>query len=192
MMPASDVFRFDAVNHDYIVDGEVWPHITGMLEAEGWIDTRWYSEDSSERGRCVHHLTAEYDLGALDPVACQSRYKGWLLAHVEAMKKLRPKWTAIEEPLIHSRLRYGGRPDRLGIVFKRKTVYEGKSGAFEKSHPIQTALQAILAAAHDPLPARHWQRLAGYYTEKGRGKVEEFKEQSDFDEAERIIRKLCR
>src|SRR5574341_1863405 len=45
-------FRFDALNHEYlsVATGEVFPHITGMLEQTGWIDDRWYTEESSDRG----------------------------------------------------------------------------------------------------------------------------------------------
>jgi hypothetical protein len=85
MAEGSAVFRFDAVNHEYIdpSSGSVFPHITGMLQQTGWIDDTWYTEESSARGRAVHRLTADFDLGALHVDSCVSRYRPYLLGHVK-------------------------------------------------------------------------------------------------------------
>lgn len=186
----ADSFRFDAEAHEYIslVDGQVLPHITGMLERTGWIDDTWMTEESSERGRCVHALTAEYDLAGLELETCVSRYRGYLLAHAAAMRALRPTWTAIEEPVVHPLLRFGGRPDRVGRVQQLQTVLEVKSGVEAPSHAIQTALQAILVSAYAPLPAAQWRRLALYLKANGKYKLIEHRDRRDFDEAHRIIR----
>lgn len=183
-------FRFDPERHEYTtLDGEVLPHITGMLETTGWIDDTWMTEESSERGRCVHSLTAEFDLGALDVGSCVSRYRPYLLAHVACMAVLRPAWQAVEEPSVHPQLRYGGRPDRVGKVRGLWTVLEVKSGVKQKSHAIQTALQAILAAVETPLPAWQWQRYALYLKPNGKYKLDPHDDRADFDEALRIIHK---
>lgn len=124
-------FRFDSLNHEYIElqTGVVLPHITGMLEATGWIDDTWYEEEDRERGTAVHRLTADYDLGAIeDPADVSSRYKGWLLAHVAAMAIMRPTILAVEQPLVHPTLKFGGRPDRIVIAYGARGVLELKSG----------------------------------------------------------------
>ena len=185
-------FRFDAEDHLYTDEGGAMPHITGMLAQTGWIDDRWYTEEASDRGTAVHRLTAEYDLGALDVQTCVTRYRGWLLGYVEAMRQLRPAWTDVEVPHVHPGYRFGGRPDRIGTVLRLLTVCEVKSGPPARSHQIQTALQAILAAHSSTLTVPHaWQRLAVHMKAKGRYKVERHNDRRDFDEAQRIIKVCC-
>jgi hypothetical protein len=186
-------FRFDGCRHAYIPldTGEEIPHITGMLERTGWIDDRWYSSDSSERGQAVHALTATYDLGGLDPATCVSRYRPYLLGHVKAMQIIRPEWRHVEEPLVHPFLRFGGRPDRVGLIYRAQGVMEGKSGQPERSHQVQTALQAILAAPELGLPPEALVRYALYWRDNGRFKLEQHIDRRDFDEAHRVIKRCC-
>jgi hypothetical protein len=194
MTPAtSPLFRFDAGAHEYldIETGEVFPHITGMLETTGWIDDRWYTEESSDRGTAVHQLTAAYDLGALHVESCQSRFRGYLLGHVKAVSIARPKWLHIEEPMVHPVFRFGGRPDRDCIAYGLRATWELKSGDPERSHQIQTALQAILIAVDANLPPESIGRFCEYVKDKGKFKVERFIDRRDFDEARRIIRACC-
>lgn len=189
----SAVFRFDAQRHEYIDpgNGETFPHITGMLEATGWVDSEWYTEESRIRGQAVHRLTAEYDLGALHVESCTSRYRGWLLAHVELMGKLKPEILAVEEPSVHPVNRYGGRPDRVWRWGGALGIPEIKSGTYEKAHPVQTALQAILVAPRYGLKPEMFQRFGLYLRGNGRGCIQQFNDRRDFDEAYRIIKRCC-
>lgn len=184
-------FRFDPFNHEYIdvETGELIPHITGMLEATGLIDDRWYSEESSDRGTAVHRLTHDYDLGALDVASCVSEHRGYLLGHVAAMQVIPHAWDDVEVPRVHPQLRFGGRPDRNGVIYQAKGVLEVKSGGPEKSHAIQTAMQAILVAPIYGLPPEMLLRFALYLKPNGKFKLEEHKRKADFDEARRIIRR---
>jgi len=192
-MVAPVPFRFDADEHEYvnIATGQVIPHITGMLAKTGWIDDRWYTEESSERGQAVHRLTADYDLGALDLASCVSRHRGYLLGHVACMKALRPTIEAVEEPIVHPTLGFGGRPDRRLVVHGVRTILEIKSGGPEKSHQVQTALQAILSEAETGIPGEMLQRLALYLQPSGRYKLIEHAERRDYLEARRVIRMCC-
>lgn len=187
-------FRFDASRHDYIdaVTGECYPHITGMLEATGWIDDTWYTEESSERGVAVHRVTADYDMDALDVASCISPYRGYLLAHVKVMGIMRPKILAVEEPLVHPLFRFGGRPDRDVLVHRLRSVWEIKSGLAARSHGIQTALQAILVGYEAQLPPESIGRFCCYIKDKGKFKLEEHTSRRDFDEANRIIKECAR
>lgn len=189
-------FRFDADNHEYIDrhTGLIYPHITGMMQATGWIDDTWFTEESCERGTAVHRLTADYDLGARDDDDCVGAYRGYYLSHVAIMKKLRAMGLEIfevEVPRVHPRLRFGGRPDRVIRLAGAKGVLEGKSGAPERSHQIQTALQCILVADDHQLPAHLMTRYAVYWKANGKAHVEIHKDRRDFDEAHRIIRQCC-
>jgi hypothetical protein len=191
---SSALFRFDAERHEYVdLDtGAVLPHITGMLEATGWIDSTWYSDEDRDRGTAVHRLTADYDLDALDLASCVSPFRGWLLAHVNAVQIVRPQILAVEEPIVHPVYKYGGRPDRQVVIERAFGVWEGKTGRPEKSHAIQTALQAFLVALEHNLPAEMVRRWCVYLQDKGKWKLEEHTRRADFDEARRIIRLCCR
>ncbi len=187
-------FRFDPDPHTYIdlESGEEIPHITGMLAQTGWIDDRFYTEQSSERGTAVHRLTADFDLGAVHLATCVAgEYRPYLLAHVKVVTVAQLEMIAVEQPLVHPRLHFGGRPDRLMRMLNRRGVWEIKTGAPEKSHSIQTALQAILAEIVTDIPAEHQARYACYLTAGGKAKVEEHKNRRDFDEARRIVRECC-
>lgn len=185
-------FHYDDDKHEYTdAAGETLPHITGMLERCGWIDDRWFKEEHSIRGTAVHKLTADYDLGALDPKSCTSHYKGWLLGHVKCMSILRPEILEVEVPRIHPDFRFGGRIDRILKVYRQLTISEIKSGGPEKAHQIQTALQAILASVEYGLPAEAWPRYAEYLQRDGKFKFVPHDKRADFDEAYRIIRRCC-
>jgi hypothetical protein len=188
------VFRFNADTHTYYLNGEERPHITGMLLRTGWVNDEWFTEESCERGRMAHQLTADYDLGAVDVASCRSGYRGYLLTHVKAMTIARPEILAVEEACIHPELGYGGRPDRELVIYGAQAVLEGKSGGVDKSHQIQTALQAILIAAKYHLPAEQVGRYCLYWKlgERRNGswawRLEEHRDPRDFAEARRVIR----
>jgi hypothetical protein len=183
-------FRFDARNHDYInIDsGETFPHITGMLQQTGWIDDTWFTEESSDRGTAVHRLTADYDLNALDVASCVSPFRAYLLSHVKVVSIMQPDWIAVEEPLVHPHFRFGGRPDRDCFVRHARATWEVKSGEPERSHQIQTALQAILLSTEAQLPPQSIVRYCCYVKPKGMAKLVEHINKRDFDEAYRVIR----
>jgi hypothetical protein len=192
------LFRFDPVNHRYLdLRGNEIPHITGMLKAAGWIDDTWFTEEGSIRGTAVHDLTADFDLGALDADAVVSRYRSWMLGYVEAMKVLKPEWWAVEEPIVHPVYRFGGRPDNIGLVLRRQTVLEKKTGAKKRVTVrgltldpvgIQLSLQAILAESRFALPAAQWDRRAIYLKENGKYSIELYDDPRELDEAWRLVK----
>lgn len=188
-------FRFDAASHTYYDNGQAMPHITGMLEQCGFVDKRWYTEASRDRGTKVHELTAAYDLDAISlasVVASHSLYKPYLQAHVKALGVLQPEILEVEVPRIHPAHRFGGRPDRVVRYAGLAGVLEIKSGGVEAAHGIQTALQAILVAPWLHLPAEALVRLCLYLKPSGRFKVEEHTDTRDYAEARRVIAECCK
>lgn len=184
-------FRFDHVDHVYTVGGKVIPNVTGMLQKTGWVDPRFFTDADRERGRAVHQLTAEYDLGALDPSRLVSKYRGWLLAHVAAMARLKPTWDAIEEPEVHPVYKFGTRPDRVGKIYRVRSIVDEKSGVKTKAHPIQTALQAICVSWRWHLKPEDMPRYALYIGENGKYELDPHTKKSDLEEAYRIIKQCC-
>jgi hypothetical protein len=188
-------FRFNGGNvHEYIAldTGEELPHVTGMLEATGWVDSTWMTEASCERGRAVHALASDYDLGAIEDVTqVDSRYAAYLHAHAQAMRIIQPVILAVEEPLVHPTFRFAGRIDRHAITYGLQSVIEIKSGAPLKGHPIQLALQAFLLEPTVNVPADAIARFALYLKPTGRFRLERFDKRTDVDKARRIIKQTC-
>lgn len=186
-------FRFEQETHTYLspVTGEVYPSITQMLDRTGWIDSRWYTEASSERGTVVHDLTARHDLGVLDLDTVPDQYRGWVGAYANVVSILQPEWVKIEEPAVHPHYRFGGRIDRVMKLRGAYGVLEIKSGIPQRSHPIQTALQAILEAHDLGLAPEAIQRFALYLKPTGRFSLEEHKRLRDFDDARDVISRCC-
>ena len=185
-------FRFDELDHSYTDTSGRVVSITGLLAVGGWTTDEWYTEESSERGKAVHKLTADYDLGAIGPRDAVPEYAGYLAAHVTLDRIVKPRWRHVEVPAVHRTIRFAGRCDRVGYVFNRGAVLEVKSGAEEKGHPIQTALQAILAADELALPAETIDRYAAYYSASGRYKLKQHTNSQDFVEARKLLAKYAR
>lgn len=188
------LFRFHPGAHEYVEleTGQILPHITGMLRDAGLVDDLWFTEESSLRGQGVHKLTADYDLGALALEGCVSRHRPYLLAHAAAMAILRPEILAVEEPLVHPTYRYGGRPDRIVRIGGAMAVLEIKTtDAAAASHRVQTALQAVLAAAQYDLPPEHWRRYVLYLKPSGKFRLLEHEERVDLTRARDIIQRTC-
>ena len=66
-------FIFDEKNHWFLVAGERWPSITQVLADLGFIDTRWFTKESRDRGSYIHriihwHLIGELDEDSIDPM----------------------------------------------------------------------------------------------------------------------------
>jgi hypothetical protein len=186
-------FRFDAEQHIYFdLDGGTFKHITELLTVSGWTNERWFEEEHSARGRAVHRLTAEYDLRALDPDDCMSQFRPYLLAHVVCTEIVKPTWRHIETPFVHSKLRFGGRPDRVALVYDALSVWEVKSGQIDKSHAIQTALQALVIEEEAGVPAEYVHRYVEYVKPDGRYRIDRHLDERDFHEARRIIKRYVR
>lgn len=185
-------FRFDPDAHVYTdLEGEQLPNITKLLELGGFVEPWWYTEESKRRGTAVHKAAAEYDLGVLNPDDYRGEYRGWLLAHVDAMRVLPHTWEQVEEGIAHVTYRFAGTPDRVGALWGLRSIVDLKSGAPERAHPIQTALQAMLAAQGSAIPAEAWSRYGLYLRSDGRWKLEQHKDPADFREAHRLIRRFC-
>ncbi len=187
-------FRFDPGPHVYTdLGGRVIPGITGLIEKAGKSEgSNWYTEESRVRGTAVHDLTAAYDLGALDPSTLVSPYKGYVLAYVAAMHMLQPTILAVEEPdaceAVDGSFRFGGRPDRIMLVKRVRTILEIKTGGKEPGHPIQTALQALLDSTRSRLPAPRYQRLALYLQPNGRYDLQRHPNPTDHRKALDILK----
>ena len=198
-MPATVPFRFDAERHEYwaLDTGELLPHITGILEAAGKIDTRWFTQASRDRGTAVHNWTMDIDfkvLPSLDSV--EDELRPYLSAYKLFTSIERPVMLEIEVPAVHSVYRFGGRIDRQVRMRKRAGVLEIKTGGVQRFHMLQTALQAMLMAEETGIPAEtlgRWTvylRKVGKTSTRGRFALEEHRDPADFAEVRQILEKV--
>lgn len=184
-------FLYDEATHTYRDAYGVIPSITQLLALSGWVDDRWYTVASRERGSAVHGLTAQVDLGAVSADEVDGALRGYILAHVAAMQAIQADLEHVEIAAVHPTIRLAGRPDRVGRFWGQRGVLDEKSGAAHKSHKIQTALQAILAEPTLGVPPEHQIRLTVYLKANGRYAVDQWTDTADIVEARRIIRRYC-
>lgn len=192
--------RFDKARHEYSDEdtGEILEHTTSLLKKAGEVDDTWLTDEGRRRGTAVHDLTRDYDLGVIERPETlradklQGDYKPYLLAHVRAMEMIQHEWTAIEVAFAHPFYRYGCRPDRGGTIYGAHGVLEIKTGAKEKHHAIQTALQAMVLAAKWKIPERALVRYALYLKPSGKFTLDPHPRLEDYDRAHEIARKFCR
>ena len=185
---------FTASTHEYLdtATGEVLPSVTQMLQIAGLVNSDWFTAESAARGTAVHQLCADWDHDAIQDLgALKSPHKAYLLAHVDAMRKIKPEILCIEQALMHERWRFAGTPDRVVKIYGRLSVLELKSGQAHSSHLVQTALQAMLVSAKTGVPAESIGRFGLYLKGTGRFTFEAFTRRRDFDCAMTVIRKCC-
>ena len=192
-------FRFEKSTHTYVAldTGEVLPSITQILESAGTIDTRWFTQASRDRGTRVHEWTMDIDfdvLPSLDDVSPDLRP---YLSAYEMFKAIeRPVMLAIEVPAVHSVFRFGGRIDRQVRMRKRAGVLEIKTGGVQRSHMLQTSMQAMLMSEETGIPAEtlgRWTvylRKLGKTSTRGRFSLEEHRDPADFAEVRQILEKV--
>lgn len=191
-MIAAPSFRYDELDHAYYLNDQRIPSITQLIEMGGLVNGKdYFTEESRQRGTEVHALCADWDMRALDPLTVTSNRRPYLLAYIAACDALKPEWEAIEEADVHPDYKFAGRTDRVGRVLGLRSVVEIKSAAKARHHPVQTALQAILAAARWPLPHEHWQRVVFYVKHTGKFSVETHGDRRDFDTAFRLIKEFA-
>lgn len=203
----SHTFRFDEAKHEYFINDKKVPSITQLIEM-GELDPAkpFYTASGRHRGQDVHDMTMAYDLGVVTSWPEGTPNRGSAMAYVSAVRELKPTWEWVEVFDCHPDLGFGGRIDRGGEVWKRKTVLEIKRGAkasrvrykmstggevVTTSHSVQLALQAILAGRRWNLPPHMIQRISLYLRDSGKHPADEHTDRRDFDVAMDLIRRFC-
>ena len=138
------MFRFDPDTHRYTLGDLELDSVTGILTAEGFIDTRFYDEWSRTRGSYVHEATHLYDRGELDEDALDPQLVPYLEAYKKFLKETGAEILESEIPYYHPEYLYAGRPDKKALLFGTETTIEIKSGNIEPWARIQAASYMLL------------------------------------------------
>lgn len=109
--PLDAPVEFEAEGHRY---GNGLESVTGILKAEGFIDTRFYDDWSRDKGSMVHLATHYDDIGELD----EDTLDPVIVPYLEAWRKFKRESGFIVEqsevPMMSTVYQYAGTPDVIG------------------------------------------------------------------------------
>jgi hypothetical protein len=139
-------------DHTYhVLEDGVWHRVPGVNEivrAAVPTVTRFFSEASRERGNVVHEaLALHLSNNGLDWESLSDEHRPYVEQGVSALMLAEARPAHVEEILYHPILRFAGRPDFVGGLWRRHTlaVVDHKTGAVPKIAGLTTAGYAILA-----------------------------------------------
>ena len=132
---------FDPLAHEYWIDGNLAPGVTGRLTRAGLIDAQWFTPDSLDRGQAVHRITASRAarIKRDRPVIIPAALMGYIAAYEAFEREHLPEWEQIETPLYSRKLWTCGTPDRIGRLRGRskRAIVDLKTGAPMAWHDAQ-------------------------------------------------------
>lgn len=113
-MISEEDIAFNQENHIYHYRDKKLDSVTQILKSEGFVDDRWYTEESSDRGGFVHEAAAAIDYGDLSP----EDFTGELAGYIQAWQTFKRDTDfipyIIERRVVNPDLEYAGTIDRIG------------------------------------------------------------------------------
>lgn len=168
-------FRFHSGPHVYTVGERRVPGITSVIQAAGYSDGEWFTEEALVRGRAVHAATLQWDLTGELPSLC-GEWQPFLSAYVSVRAALPCRWSMLEVPRLSRRMGYAGIPDRVGRVRATPAVVELKTGGSAEWHGMQLAAQDVLLGG----VRGQRRRVAFYLREDATYRVVEYSDPRDY------------
>jgi len=167
---------FNNEGHIYTVDGTDTPSVTTIIKACGLIDTTWFNDTATTRGKYVHKATElldqdDLDEASLDPV---------IAPYVDAYKRFKDETgfciNDIEKIVYNATYGYIGTLDRTGIFpnDKIRSLIDIKTGQPAKWHGVQLAAYALCL---DGVVNRY----GLYLNDTGTYKLERYKDRHDMN-----------
>jgi len=138
--------NFDPEGHTYHDDaGSRYPSVTHIIRT-GWpIDTRWYKEEYTRRGKDVHAILAAIDSGVIPAAELYGHeLSGYITAWYTYIDDEKMAWSGIEEPKASETHGYAGTIDRWMTKDGKTHVRDIKTGRPEGWHELQLAAYAVL------------------------------------------------
>jgi hypothetical protein len=146
--------------------------VTGILKAEGFIDTQWFDEYSATRGTYVHKACELSDLGELEEAELDPVLIPYVSAWQKFMKESGFQITEMEIRIVSPEYQFTGKPDRIGILNGCPAIIDLKTGALQP----WTALQL---AGYEILKRSPHKRFGVQLKDDGNYKLTEFKDRQD-------------
>jgi hypothetical protein len=183
-----NAIKFEPESHQYSLYSQTaqrWepvPSVTQVLQAMGFVDTAFFTEESRTRGTYVHKLIELHISQELDENTVDESLHGYF----DAFRRFREEadidtdtWT-VEKPLASKVHRFAGTPDFVGIINGRCAVIDLKTSAtVSASEQLQTAAYKILIdeTHQQGMPVTH--RFSLHVSSEGKYKVIEHKDRQD-------------
>jgi hypothetical protein len=143
---------YEAATHRYFLGGREVPGVTSVLKAAGIIDTKFLNnQEALRRGTQVHQhcewVDREVKLAHAIAVApIEKPIDGYVNAYAAFLRDHAPRYTHVEQGLLHGALRFGGRPDRIcaDLCGRGPAILEIKTGSPAPWHGVQLAAYQLL------------------------------------------------
>jgi hypothetical protein len=104
--------------HIYSAAGKIFPSVTGILCAENFVDSTWFTEWARDKGSHVH-TAIKYDIACeLDEDTLDDEIRPYLSAFRRFMKESGFKVERSEIPGVNTTHGYAGTPDLIGCFPK--------------------------------------------------------------------------
>ncbi len=146
--PRFEAFHFDDALHKYTLGSKVLPGITGIIKACRYVDTRYYTQETRDRGTHVHLAVKYLHKGTLDWSSVLDSYVGYVMAYERFAREWNLKVSIFERPMFHPDLLFAGTPDIVGTVLDNvPSIVELKTGPVMKWTALQTIAQELLVRA---------------------------------------------
>jgi hypothetical protein len=174
---------FDAIKHEYFVEGRRYPSVTQIIAGCGLIEgMEWFTDDARERGKNIHLATQYYDEGDLDESTIDPAYLPYLEAYKKFSRECFPKYTHIEKRLYNALYGYAGTCDRVGFLLGRNVIIDIKSGSPARWHGLQMWAYRACLPQETPFTC-----FGLYLRDNGTYKLEDYKNKNDIQ----IFRAAC-
>jgi hypothetical protein len=126
--------HFDKEGHAYEHEGRRLSSVTGILLAEGFIDTTYFTEYGRDKGSFIHLACHYDDIGDLDEDTLDPEIKHYL----DAYRRFKTESGFIversEPPMMSTKYLYAGTPDKIGVFpsgnVKRAAVELHNDGSY--------------------------------------------------------------
>lgn len=138
------MFTFNDETHTYFWNGVPVPSVTQILQAEGYIDDRYYNEAARIRGTYVHVACQYLDEGGLDTENLDPIIIPYLSAYERFKQEARFVPELIEVQRYSETYRFAGTFDRIGELDGREVLIDLKTGAKDDWHGLQLAAYTTL------------------------------------------------
>jgi CRISPR/Cas system-associated exonuclease Cas4 (RecB family) len=141
--------KFNAGNHQYILNGKIIPSVTEIIRLGGLIsynantNNEWYML----RGKYLHQAIQLFLQDNLDRDALDPQLEPYLSGFEKFMSDTSMEIQGYEQPLYHSLYLYAGTPDIWGRLNGSTVVIDVKTGSPAKWHVLQLAAYAELLKA---------------------------------------------
>lgn len=143
----------DTQSHRYLLNGVPLPGVTTILKAAGLIEDIWFTDEARTRGQAVHLATRYIDEDdSLDWDTVKPEYAPRVRAYVDFKARMGFEPTLIEEPLASVRYGFAGTLDRAGMANNLHTLFDLKTGPYQRWQDLQLAAYEILAEENGQPP----------------------------------------